>query len=135
MANIVYINKLLDGPSKAVISIYLHADGASGELSNEVLIDPRLDLVPSCSKITVEEILFSFSGFQAVIAYGQNLITTNQLFTLPDRTAMVDFKPFGGFADLTGLDGNGKLVLFTTGFNVADNRGSLIIKLRKSRNV
>ena len=42
MANAVTITKILDGARSAVFHVFIKSDGASGELVDQVLIDPVL---------------------------------------------------------------------------------------------
>lgn len=132
MANSVNITPLLDGPRHVIIQVYLANDGYSGELSNEVLykICPETD--PTVSRLTVEEVLFHFAGFDAKLTFDTGQVDKSVIWVLPEGAANhVDFRPFGGFKDRSGLDGTGTLLISTNGFTNNNAQGSVLIKLRK----
>ena len=133
MANHVTVTTLLDGPRHTILQIYLENDGFSGELANEVLYDINKDVdFDKKVKLTVEELLFHFAGFDATLSFDTGLITKQSIWVLPEGAANhVDFRPFGGFKDRTGLDGTGQLLMNTIGFTNTNARGSILIKLRK----
>lgn len=126
MAN-VNITTLLDGSRHGIIHVSI--DGTLGDLNDEVLFDP----LSSKDRISVSEIVHSFSGFHGTLKYVSNDDAAGSpiwvLAEGPD--GHVDFNPFGGFKDRYGLDGTGKLVLSTTGMVNEGDAGSMIIKFRK----
>ena len=125
------ITKLLDGHAHAIVHVYMRSDGA--ELVQETLVDPA-ELVPACERLSVEEVLYDFAGFDARIEFGSGLVDQTLIWVLPEGSGSGyrDFRPLGSFADRSGLDGTGKLLITTTGFTAAEvDQGSLILKLRK----
>ena len=135
MAHTVAVTKMLDGPRHVVLHVYLKSDGISSDLKRVVLIDPHSDDIfkPRDSKpsFAVEEIVYDFAGFDASIQYDSGLINDNYIWVLPEGSSeRVDFKPFGGFADRSGLDGSGKLMITTFGLLSIGDQGSMILRLR-----
>lgn len=137
MAHTVEHTVLLDGPRHAIIHFYLKSDGLSPDLSKVALIDPNTDLSPPMSKdpaLIVEEIMYDFAGFDACIQFDSGLIEDNYIWVLPEgASAHVDFTPYGGFKDRSGLDGTGKLTISTFGLLSIGDQGSMIIKVRKQQ--
>lgn len=133
MANTVLITKLLDGPKHAIIHVFLESDGASGELVDQVLIDPT-QLVPTGSAVpsfTLEGVWHSFNGFAGKIEFDSVVDTSVWVFT-ENETVHTCFADFGGLKDRSNpLDGSGKLLLSTVGFTAAGDMGSMVIKVRK----
>jgi len=123
---------LLDGPEHAIIHIYMRSDGV--ELVDEILLDPA-ELNPPCARLAVEQILYDFAGYDARIAFGSGLVEQTLIWVLPEGSGSGyrDFKPFGNFVDRSGLDGTGKLLITTTGFQAQDiDQGSMILRIRKN---
>lgn len=131
MAHTVATTTLLNGSKYLIVHIYLKCDGNSGELSDTTLVDPMDYGLTSDPTYTVEELVYDFAGFDAAIEFDTGLITDGPIWVLPEGgVGRVDFKPFGGFKDRSGMDGTGKLVITTTGFTATTDQGSLILKLR-----
>jgi len=135
MAHTIDVTTLIDGPRNAVFHIYLVCDGVTGDLSDEVLIDP-LDLVPNAGQtpsLTIEEITYDLSGFSARLEFEYLVGNTGAWTMAGDQSGHVCFNSFGGIKDRSGtLDGSGKLMISTKGFTSADDAGSIILKMRKS---
>ena len=135
MAHTVAVTKLLEGPRHVILHAYLKSDGVSEDLTKFTLIDPNSDdlAVPkgSTPSFVVEEIVYDFAGFDASMQFDSGLINDNYIWVLPEGSSeRVDFRPFGGFKDRSGLDGTGKLTITTFGLLSVGDQGSLIIKLR-----
>ncbi len=133
MSNIADVTTLLDGPRHMIFQVYLESDGYSGELVDEILLDPVDDLgLTSASRFTIEEILFHFAGFDATLRYDTGLTDKLNIWVLPEGAAnYVNLKPFGGFKDVSGVEGTGKLMISTNGFIDTNAKGSILIKVRK----
>jgi hypothetical protein len=135
MANKVSITKLLDGPRSAVFHVFIESDGASGELNDEVLIDPATSFDPALSaspSITIAELWYDFSGFDAKLEFDY-LLSDTPVWTLSAGNGVhMDFGCFGGLKDRSNaLDGTGKLTITTNGLTALGDNGTLIIKVRK----
>ena len=135
MAHTVAVTKLLEGPRHVILHAYIKSDGISDDLDKFTLIDPNSDdlAVPKGSRpsFVVEEIVYDFAGFDASMQFDSGLINDNYIWVLPEGSSeRVDFRPFGGFKDRSGLDGSGKLTITTFGLLSIGDQGSLIIKLR-----
>lgn len=132
--NTVAITKILDGQRAAVFHIFITSDGASGDLSDEVLIDPAVDLDPSPGarpSITIDQLWYDLAGFDGFLAFDY-LISDTPVWTLSGGNGVhMDFSHFGGLKDRSNpLDGSGKLILTTNGMSAGDT-GTIIIKVRK----
>ena len=132
MANTVNITPLIDGSKVLVYHIYLKSDGATGDLEDEVLLDPKDLGLANEPKFSIDEILFHFAGFDGWIEFDSGLITDTMIWVLPEGSeAYVDFRSFGGLTDRSSkLDGTGKILLNTTGFTSSTDHGSIILKVR-----
>ena len=134
MANVIEVTKLLEGPRHVILQAYIEHDGFSQELKDFVLYDgnTETDQKKVTVRLTVEEILFHFAGFDATLSFDSGLVDKKNIWVLPEGAANhVDFRPFGGFKDRSELDGTGILLINTNGFTDSNAKGSLIIKLRK----
>jgi hypothetical protein len=133
MANTVEKKLLLNGDRFAILAVYLRSDGASGELANEVLIDPVDDLgLKLGARLRLNEVTHSFAGFDAVLQFASGGVDPNWKWVLTAATNQpFDFGAFGNLIDDSGMDGNGKLTISTTGFTAAGDQGSILLKVRK----
>lgn len=135
MANTISITKILDGPRSAVFHVFIKSDGASGELTDQVLIDPATDLDPILGarpSLTIEQLWYDLSGFDARLEFDY-LINDTPVWTLSAGNGVhMDFSHFGGLKDRSNvLDGTGKLMLTTNYLDAAGDNGTIIIKVRK----
>jgi hypothetical protein len=118
---------LLDGPRHAI----LHFEISTNEETAAVLIDPTT-LTPPCSKLVVEDVLFDFAGFDAKMFFPSDVAEGIMTWVLPEGGAnYADFRPFGGFKDRSGINGDGKLKLTTYGIDGGDI-GTMIVRVRKA---
>ena len=133
MANTVDATMILNGPRHTILQLFLQSDGSGTELDNFSILDPVEDLgLDAGQRFSVEEILFNLAGFDATLSFETGLVTQNMIWVLPEGASnYVDFRPFGGFKDRSGLDGTGKLLLSTLGFTSVNSFGSLLVKIRK----
>jgi hypothetical protein len=137
MANTVVVQKLIDGPRLAVFRVYLRGDGASGEIKNQVIIDPNADLVPPLGKgrrLSLVKVWYGAAGVDVALAF-QDPAKVEQvpIWVIPAGTLSghVNFNEFGGISDKSGIDALGKLILSTTGLMTINDQVSLIIKVSK----
>jgi hypothetical protein len=132
VANVVARKIVHSGHRFAVLAVYLKSDGASGELDSHVLLDPVADLgLKSSERLRIESVMHSFAGFDGVLAFGGG-VDPNWKWVMPAGVGQCfDFSSFGVIFDDTGMDGNGKLLLSTSGFTSSSDQGSMFIKMRK----
>lgn len=131
MANTVTITKILGGPTLFVYHVFIKSDGSAGELEKQVLIDP-VDLgLSSDERFVVEEIVYGFTGFNAIVEFDAGLVESKMIWVLPEGTFSHDFRPFSGLKDRSGLDGTGKLTLTTVGLDYTGDQGSMLIKVKR----
>ena len=122
---------LSDGPSKSIISIFLLSDGIEGELTNYVLLDPQVDLTPTAKNLTIQQIWYSFSWFDALLTF-DDLVPYPSWQLTRDADNYFDFRYFGGLKDRSGIDSTGKLFLTTNGFAPIGSIGTIIIEVKKN---
>ena len=123
--------KLLDGPRHAIFHFAIENEVA--DLEDYVLIDPAVDITPTAYKLVVEDVLHAFVGFDAKIHFDSDVVEGIMTWVLPTGlNEYVDFRMMGGFKDRSGIDGNGKLMLTTSGLQPGE-MGSLILRVRKSQ--
>ena len=134
MAHTVKITNILPGNHRSQYHIFLKSDGASGELTDQVLIDPVTDLgIPASSKIVIERITYNLAGFDARLEFDNGLVDDNMIWVLPESGDNdLDFNSWGGLKDFPGLDGSGAIQITTNGFGDAGDQGSLLIMVRNS---
>ncbi len=133
------ITRIVDGPRHAVVHAYITPDPEGLELVQALLLDPMVDLTertPSL-RLVIEEVWYSFSKFDARLEFGTGDASENPAWVLTAPNGYMDFRPFGGLKDFSGLDGTGKVLLTTMGFadGVGGNgseHGSMVLKLRKT---
>lgn len=135
MSNSLLVTKIIDGARSAVFHVFIESDGASGEITNGVLIDPGVDFDPALGTrpcITVEEIWYDLTGFSAKLSFNELQSGTPAWACSGDRGTHLDFDSVGGIKDRSArLDGNGKLLVSTAGL-ASGTCGSMMIKVRKS---
>jgi len=134
MANTVKITNILPGVHRSQFHIFLKSDGASGDLVDQVLVDPVIDLgIPASSKIVIEMITYNFSGFDARLEFDNGLVDDNMIWVLPSECDNhLDFNPWGGLKNFPGLDGSGAIQITTTGFTSVGDEGSILLMVRNS---
>lgn len=132
MANIVKKKIILGGPTGVVVAYYFKSDGSTGELTNYNILVPTTDLnLPAKSRLTLDELIYNFAGFDACISFGSGAIDPTFKWVLSEGTNHpINFRPYGALIDDSGIDGTGALQITTTGFTSSVDQGSLLIKLR-----
>lgn len=135
MANKVSITKLLDGERSAIFHVYIQSDGVTGDMTDQVLIDPATSFDPDLAAkpcLTITELWYDLSGFDARLEFDY-LVEDTAAWTLSGGNGIhMDFNCFGGLKDRSNvLDGTGKLMITTNGLTAAGDNGTIIIKVRK----
>jgi len=134
MANTVTIRKLVEGAKDAWFYVYLKCDGASGELTDQVLIDPATSFnsrYPTPTKLTVLELKYTFVGFDGMLEF--DATTDDAIWKLSSTGNDPDIclSDFGGITDPQSSGSTGKIQITTTGFTAATDEGTLVIRVRK----
>lgn len=129
MANTVAVKVLENGPRNAQVHVYLQSDGVTGDLVSQTLIDPVVTLgMPEGSRLSLNRIEYNFAGFSAVIEFGSGTVDPNFKWVLTaGANCPVNFSKWSHIKDDSGLDGNGKLQISTTGFTDVGDQGSILI--------
>lgn len=134
MAHTVTITKLMDGVKNAAFHIFIKSDGASADLTDEVIIDPATSFNPGLGNspvMTIDEIYYDLAGFDAYLEFDYLLSDTAVWVMSGGQYAEVEFDCVGGIKDRSNaLDGTGKLQITTSGL-AAGKFGSIIVKVRK----
>ena len=130
MANTVRIRKLSDGPREAVIHLHLKSDGASGELTDQVVVDVST-LVPVPVSIGVRAVWYAQTGFESMLEFDATVDTP--IWRLPQSTDtnFLDFGAFGVISSDAGAGATGDVILTTTGFTSVEDEGTLILRVIK----
>lgn len=129
MANTVLIRSLIDGPKEAVIHVFLASDGASGDLTDQVVVDVSA-LNPPPAYCVVKSVHSSFSGFSGILEF--DATTDVGFFALPSGFPMKEnMECFGGIRDNSGTGKTGDILLTTSGFTASGDVGNLIITITK----
>jgi hypothetical protein len=140
MANFIQRTVLVDSQRHFVLHFWFQSDG-SGDLVNEVVIDPVVDFQnstfqPMAVSLGIDELWWdsasifgaSFSGTLSFEAPTQQFIWS--LGANPGDTHLC-FETFGGIKDKTGIDGTGKILINTKGLVDLSAQGSLILSVKK----
>lgn len=128
MANTVAIQIIEDGPRNVVIKVYLASDGATGELTDQVIFDASaLNGIPDTLKVI--SIDSALTGFQARLNW--DATTDDPLWHLPLYPANFDFQKFGGIPNPKSTGYTGDILLTTIGFSTLGDDGSFVIHCTK----
>ena len=141
MANFIQRVILQDSQRHVTMHFWFQSDG-SGDLRNEVVIDPVVDFQNSTfvyqgMSLAVEQIWWDSASifgasFSGILSY-DNPTQDQKIWSLganPGDTH-IDFCSFGGIKDKTGIDGTGKILLNTVGLVDLSAQGSLILTCKK----
>lgn len=129
----IAIAKLADGPRNAIYHVTIVGDG-SGDLDDEIIIDPAADFDPTGEAIpalNIQRLHYDLSGFSAWLEFDYLATDTPVWSMSSDGGGMAFFDYFGGLTDRSGMDGTGKLKMSTNGLDAGD-RGTIIIEAKKS---
>lgn len=130
MANTVVITTVNEGPRNLVLHVYLASDGASGDIVDEVLIDPVSLGLPATTRLAIETISYNFAGFNARVEFDSGVVEDNMIWVLSEHNSEADFMSIGGLFDRSGIDGTGRVQLTTTGLGSVGDEGSIVISMR-----
>lgn len=137
MSNTVTVTKLVEGPRSAYFHVYLRGDGSSGDLVDQVLIDPATDFDPAQAKpgmrMSLRAIWYGTAGFDCLLKF-QAGVGGYPVWVLPAGTSSehICLNKFGGIQDRSGIDATGRLLLSTTGLTTTADQGSLVIQVNKT---
>lgn len=135
MANTIDKQTIIDGSKHLVVKIYLESDGASGELSDVVLIDAST-YSPAFTDAKLVSIHANLSGFTAKLEW--DATTDAPIMAVPDYEVHFtgnETSLFDGIANNAGTGVTGDVLISTTGFTAAGDYGTIIIHLVKKNNV
>ena len=124
----VNIIELINGSRYKTLEVFITGD-SNGDLVDEVLSDP-VDDNETNVKYVIENLIYSVQGFSAVLEFDYLASDSPKVVMPENQNNTVDYRPHGGLADRSGVDGTGKLLITTKGLTT-DGFGSLVISLRK----
>ncbi len=130
MAHTVTVTPLMAGTARSIYFIGLVSDGISGELANEILITPAMLGLGVDTRMVIESIEYNFSNFDARLLFDSGFVEKNLAWALHSEISCNDFLQYGGIKDRSDVDGNGNLLISTSGFGSLGSAGTLIIKVR-----
>lgn len=132
MANIVETTVIEGGAQRnLIVLIFLKSDGVSGDLNKQVIVDPADFGGNIRSRFELRRIDYNFAGFDALIEFDSGEVTPTFKWTLSEgANSKVDFDYCGGIKDTSGIDGTGKVMITTSGFNNTGDFGTILLKLR-----
>lgn len=131
MAHTVTITKLNDGPKYAIFHVFLKCDGQSGDLVDQIILDPSTLVPPKKTRerVHLQELWWDCAGF--VVRFEFNSIPDTPVWVISQYNNHVCFEEIGGLADRSGLDGAGALQISTVGFDSDSKQGTIIVKVKK----
>lgn len=128
MANTVTIRKVIDGPSRAVIHVYM-AYVDTSENTDTVVVDAS-DLSGAPSKLTVSRVSGNLRGYTAILEF--DATADVPFLSLPgDDYFDYCFEHFSGLKDNSGSGSTGDITISTTGFSASGDAGWLVIEVKK----
>ena len=129
MANTVATQVIHDGTKNAVIKVYLASDGASGELTDQVVVDAST-LSGAPTDLTLVKVWAVTVGCSFNREW--DATTDVPIWAFPaDDHDNVDFECFGGIPNNAGTGKTGDILLNTAGFTAAGDQITLILYVRK----
>lgn len=137
MANTISKMMIMDGPSHVTLHCFMQSDGASGDLTNYVLLDPATELTPAMPRrqdLILKQIWYELAGYTLTFAFDG--LAPWPFWTLNEGSNVQhDWRFFGGIRDNSsaplGLDSTGKLLISTQGFTSAADSGAFVLWLEK----
>ena len=134
MAHIITPTILLDSPKSAIVHVYIESDGQSGDLVNQVVLDPKTDFVDSPLRIqmSLTQVWFSLAWFDGMLTF-DDLVPYPSWMLARDTVGYHDFRFFGGIKDRSSIDGTGKVMLSTNGLTPLGNKGTIVMEIRKNK--
>jgi hypothetical protein len=121
MANTVTVQTIDDGPRNLILHLFLESDGVAGEVVNQKIAEGH--------RFAIQKVWSSLSGFDVVLSFDS--LTDVPAWVCTPESKPQDFLPIGGIPDPGGLDSQKNVLLSTKGFTSTDDRGSMVIHLRK----
>lgn len=132
MANTVETTTLVDGSRDLIVRIHLDSDGASGELSNQVIVDAST-FTPAFTEVKLMKIKSNLIGFTAELIWDAD--TDAHAWVCPDYEQNMDFTDMGGIPNANLTNPTGDILLTTSGFTATTDTGHILLYLKKKNNV
>lgn len=134
MANTIRVTKLLEGSKDTFFHIYIQGDGIQPDFTNEIVVDPTVDLSPAMDPVptlTLVEVWYSVPVGNLILSF--NDLNPTQMWILGGNDSNhISFEKFGGLKDQSGIDGTGSLLISTVGLNTGSQTMSCVVKVRKN---
>lgn len=132
MAHTVTKTTLEEGARNLIQLINIAGDGASGDLSNTVLVDRSAFVPADGTEMVVEKIEGLLTGFTAALSFDA---TTDLVFLrLPDGDWFChDWKPIGGVSsNKAGAGAIGDILITTSGLSATTDVATFVLHMRKA---
>lgn len=129
MANTVQIQTIQDGPKYTTIKAYLASDGATGELTDQVIFDASaFSGAPTDS--TIVKLWASTTGCSFNLEW--DATTDVPAISFPaDFSESLCFEKIGGLPNNAGAGKTGDILLNTSGFTAAGDQITLVLLVKK----
>ena len=130
MANTLTLQKLADNTRNAIVHVYMASDGVAGELSDSIVVDVS-DLTGSPSTVSIVRVEAALTGFSAVLEW--DATTDVPFLAVPAENQLShNWSDFGGLKNNAGAGVTGDILITTSGFSAAGDRGHITFWLKKS---
>lgn len=130
MANTVDIQTIEDGERNVVVKVYLASDGASGELTDQVLVDFST-LSGLKTDLKLMKVEGQLTGFDATLEWDATADAPIIGLYASAGAFVHCFKEFGGIPNNAGAGKTGDLTITTSGFAAAGDAGFICLHCRK----
>lgn len=128
MANTVTKTSLVDGENVGEMHVYLASDGASGELTDEVVLDASA--LNGATAITeIISVKSSLIGFTARLEFDQT--ADHPAVVMPEGKEEQSFET-APIVNPAGTGTTGDVTVTTSGFTASGDVGTIVIKYRKA---
>lgn len=129
MANTVQIQTIQDGPKYAVIKAYIASDGASGELTDQVIFDAST-FAGTPTDSTIVKMWATTTGCSFNLEW--DATTDVPALSFPaDFAEEFCYEKFGGLPNNAGTGKTGDILLNTAGFTAAGDQATIVLVIKK----
>ncbi len=129
MANTVAVQTLQDGSKYSIIKVYCASDGASGELSDQLIYDIST-FQGAATDCSIVKVWASTTGCAFNLEWDATTDVVAMSFPA-DAAEEFCFEAVGGLANNAGSGKTGDILLNTTGFTAAGDQLTLVLVIKK----
>ena len=119
---------------RSIYHIGLISDGASAELTDQLIVDPVVDLgLTADARLVIEWVAYNFIAFDATLHFDSGGPDDDVAWCLSRELGTSAFNYEIGVKDQSVKGtGTGKLEIDTFGFATAGSQGTIMLKIRHS---